>query len=184
MQKLLIPIMIAAGLLTLTACGGEPDDDLARNCAVERTEVERFSLCLPDGWVASTQQFGEQGNFVVNIQDDGVLGVVMQMHIKKDPLQQPVRDKMAFARQAVEISRASAPNYSPVSTEPTTINGEETLLHIFDATPGEDAETMRYYQFVTIYGSVAYGFTGVLFAGENEELREALVDVLKNVRFG
>ena len=184
MQKLLIPIMIAAGLLTLTACGGEPNDDLARNCAVERVEIERFSLCLPNGWVAATQQFGEQGNFVVNIQDDGVLGIVMQMHVKKDPLEQPVGDKMAFARQAVEISRASAPNYEPVSTEPVTINGEETLLHIFDATPGEDAETLRYYQFVAINGGIAYGFTGVLFAGENEDLRETLVDVLTNIKFG
>lgn len=183
MHKILLPIIVAVSLLTIVGCGEKPDDALSRNCAVERTVVSRLSFCLPDGWKAMQASFGEEGNYVVNI-DDGVSGSVMQIHVKKDPLSEPVRDGLAFAQRAVAIARDTAPNYSPISTEPMTISGEETILHVFDASPsGEEGDTVRYYQYVIVNGGIAYGLTAVPSAGGNEDLQKSLEDVFTTVRF-
>ncbi len=185
MHRVLLPIIVSVALLALTNCKGEPNDPVARNCATERTVVEEFSLCLLEGWVVATQEFGDQGNFVILVKDmnSEEQGAVMQIHVKKDTLQQPVQNHLEFAERAVQIARENAPNYSPISTEPITINGEETILHIFEASPNETEGSQRYYQFVTISNGAAYGFTAVMVPDANEDMLKTLVDVFTNVQF-
>ena len=69
-----------------------------------------FSLCLPDGWVAVTQEFGEEGSYIVMLSDNGDKGLVMQVHVKKDALEEPVEHHLEFSERAVEIARDTAPN--------------------------------------------------------------------------
>jgi hypothetical protein len=184
MPRFLLPIIVSLGLLTLVSCGGEKlNDALARNCDVERTPIANFSLCLPAGWIASSQPFGDEGNIVVMISSIESEESVMQIHVKKDPLREPVRSSMAFAEQAAQIARETAPNYSAVRTEAITINAKETLLHVFDANPDPSGDPVRYYQFVTTHGNIAYGFTAVMLPEVNEEVQEALLDMLTNVQF-
>ncbi len=183
MPRNFLPITVATCLLALAGCSGGPNDDLASNCTVDRTVIGRLSFCLPDGWQAMQSTIGEVGNYVVNIHD-GVSGIVMQIHVKKDPLNEPVHDNLAFAQRAVAIARDTAPHYSPISTEPVAIDGQETILHIFDASPsGEEEDTVRYYQYVLVHSSIAYGLTGILTSGGNADLQEVLEDVFTNVRF-
>ena len=183
-----LPTILSLSLL-LTSCNGSGDDALARNCPTERTAVERFSLCLTEGWTHTTEEFGEKGNFVIVVHNQKIdQGVqinqeVMRIHVKKDPLQEPIRSTMAFAEQAVEIARRTAPNYKVVKTEPVTINREESLLHIFDASPDPEKASVRYYQFVTTNEGIAYGFTAVMNTGGNEELEQTLIDILINMQF-
>ena len=182
MHRVLLPIIVAVSLITLGGCKGSDNDPISRNCAVERTPVEKFSVCLPDGWVVATQVFGEEKNFVVAV-NDHTNAMVMQIHVKKDALLEPVNDRMEFAERAVEIARETAPNYKAISTEPVTVNGDETILHVFDASPDGSDEAVRYYQFVTIYGGTAYGFTAVMMPGADESLQQTLVHLLTNIRF-
>src|SRR3989344_5489469 len=107
MHKILLPIIVAVSLITLTGCTGSSNDPIARNCEVERTPVENFSFCLPDGWIVATQGFGEEKSFVVAVSDE-TQSLVMQVHVKKDALIEPVQDDMAFAERAVEIARETA----------------------------------------------------------------------------
>jgi hypothetical protein len=184
MPRLLLPIIISLGLLTLVNCGGDkPNDALARNCAVERTVVDRFSVCLPDGWSIQTEQFGDVGSFVVMVQREEGTETLMQIHVKKDPLNEPVLSPMAFAQRGVEIARETAPNYRAISTNPITVGRKETVLHIFDASPDPKSEPIRYYQFVTTNEGIAYGFTAVMAPETDDGLRTLLVDVFTNVIF-
>ena len=184
MTRFLLPIIASLGLLTLAGCGGgTPNDDLARNCTVDRTKVERFSLCLPDNWTHTTEQFGGQGSFVVYINAGEEENSLMRMHVKKDPLEEEVPSSMALAKRAVEISQKSAPEYSPVSVKPVIIDTTETILHEFYATPNPDAGPVHYYQYIVINEGIVYGFTGVVFAEEDEKLLELLMDVFTNVQF-
>ena len=185
MHKVLLPIIVSVSLLALTSCGKPPDDAIARNCDVERTTVEDLSFCLPDGWSAISQAMGEQSSFVVAVNDNNVHGLVMQLHVKKDLLQEPVTDEVTFAERAVEISRETAPHYKPISTNPVTVDGKETILHIFDASPDEkDPETVvRYYQFVTTHEGYAYGLTAVFMPEADKDLEESLIEVLTSMRF-
>ena len=184
MHRILLPIIVCASLLALTSCKEKPADDLARNCLVERSTVKDFSLCLPDGWAAVTQEFGEEGSYIVMLSDNGDKGLVMQVHVKKDTLEEPVKQHLEFSERAVEIARDTAPNYKPVSTEPITVNGKQTILHIFEASPDEAVESIRYYQFIIVNNGAAYGFTGVMMPEANEDLQKTLIDVFTNVRFG
>ena len=145
--------------------------------------MERFSLCLEDGWSHRTEQFEGQGSFIVYISDPTGTGSVMQIHVKKDPLAEKLDSDMAFAERAVEVARQTAPNYEAVTTDPIVIDTRNTLLHIFNASPDAESESVRYYQFVTTNNGIAYGFTAIMFPGANEELRTTLVDIFTNVRF-
>lgn len=182
MHRILLPIIVCASLLALASCKEKPADDLARNCLVERTAVNDLSLCLPDGWVAVTQEFGEKGNYVIML-SDAEKSLLMQVHVKKDALQEPVENHLEFSERAVEIARETAPNYKPISTEPVTVNGERTILHIFEASPDPKAESVRYYQFIVINDNAAYGFTGVMAPGTDEAMEKTLIEVFTNVRF-
>lgn len=184
MHRILLPIIVCASLLALTSCKAKPADELARNCLIERTTVNDLSICLPDGWAAATQEFGEKGSYIVMLSDNGDKGLVMQIHVKKDVLKEPVEHHLEFSERAVEIARDTAPNYAPVSTEPITVNGEKTILHIFDASPDPEVEIVRYYQFIIVNDGAAYGFTGVMAPGIDEALEKTLIDVFTNVRFG
>ena len=64
-----------------------------------------------------------------------------------------------------------------------SIDGRENLLHVFTAHPDENTEPIRYFQFVTLNGQVAYGFTGVMYSGEDESLLKSLLDIFTNVQF-
>ncbi len=183
MHRILLPIIVCASLLALTSCKEKPADNLARNCLIERTTVNDLSLCLPDGWAAATQEFGEEDSYIVMLSDNGDKGLVMQIHVKKDVLKEPVEQSLEFSQRAVEIARDTAPNYKPVSTEPVTVNGEQTILHIFEASPDPEVESIRYYQFILVHEGVAYGFTGVMAPETDEDIRKTLVDVFTNVRF-
>ena len=182
MHRILLPIIVAVSLITLVGCKGSGNDPIARNCAVERTPVEEFSVCLPDGWVVATQVFGEEKNFVIAV-NDHTSAMVIQIHVKKDALLEPVNNRMEFAERAVEIARETAPNYKAISTEPVVINGDKTILHVFEASPNSSNEAVRYYQFVVIYGDIAYGFTAVMMPGADESLQQTLVQLLTNIRF-
>lgn len=169
----------AFSLLALTACRSK---SVTMLCPEERTPVERFSLCLTDGWRQRTEQFGDAGSFVLHIQPPTSTGSLMQVHVKKDPLQEAVLSHLDFAQRAIEITRKQAPNYTPVRTEPLTIDGKKTLLHIFDASPSED-QPVRYYQFVTTNEDIAYGFTAIMHPDADSDTQERLLGILKSVSF-
>ena len=183
MHKFLLPIIASLSIVALSGCGTPEDDPLATNCLVERTSIENFTLCMPDGWLAITTPFGNGGNYTVKIQPLTGTGGAMDMHVKKDPLNQPVSSVLEFAERAVEIARETAPNYEVISTDPIVVDGDETILHIFEAKPEEAKIPVRYHQFVTIHDGIAYGFTGILHTGGNEQLEEVLQDVFTNVQF-
>lgn len=167
-------------LLFLAACGG----GTARvNCPVEPTPVERFSLCLANGFHQSTEAFGEAGSFIVKITADTGTGTLMQIHVKKDPLQDTIISSIEFSERAIAITRERAPNYKVVSTDPIMVGNRETLLHIFDASDTAESEPVRYYQFVTTNESIAYGFTAILSPNVDEDTREVLLGILKSVTF-
>jgi hypothetical protein len=182
MKRTYILTLTALSLL-LTACGGTDDDPLARNCEWERTSVEQFSLCLGEGWGHRTEQFESKGSFIVYINDSTGTGSLMQIHVKKDPLEDKPDSDMAFAERAVEVARQSAPNYQAVTTDPIVIDTRNTLLHIFDASPDSESPSVRYYQFVTTNGNIAYGFTAIMLPTTNEELKSTLLGIFTNVRF-
>jgi len=183
MKHFLWPFFAVLGLLVLLSCSGKNNDPLAQNCEVKRAQVGRFSLCLPDEWEFKQETMGEKGSFFVLIQPPASESTLMQIHIKKDPLQEPVRNTEAFAERAVQISREAAPNYKVVSTEPLLIGRKKTILHIFDSSSTEDATSTRYYQFVTIHEGIAYGFTAVIFPEAEEEMKKTLLEIFTSVRF-
>ena len=184
MQRFLWPLFASLGLLVLLGCSGKnPDDALSQNCAVERTPVGRFSLCLPDEWEYTRETMAEKGSVIVFIQSPTSEGALMQIHIKKDPLQEPVRNTKAFAERAVQLARKTAPDYKAISTDPLLIGRKKTILHIFEALPAEGADPIRYYQFVTVHEGIAYGFTAVMFPEAEEELQQTLLGIFTNVRF-
>jgi len=172
---------IALCFLALTAC--RLKKEAALDCPVERTPIERFSLCLADGWHHGTEKFADAGSFIVLVMPPGSTGSLLQMHVKKDPLQEAVYSDLDFAQRAVEITRSQAPNYAPVRTEPITIDSKKTLLHVFDASPSPKDEPVRYYQIVTAHGGIAYGFTSIMHPSVDEDTREQLVGILKSVNF-
>jgi hypothetical protein len=175
------PCIVASLLLfALAAC--RSGKETRADCPVARTPVERFSLCLDDRWRHATDRFSAEGSFVVFLQPQGSTGSLMQIHVKKDPLQEAVTSPLDFAQQAVGITRAQAPNYAIVRTEPLTIDGKDTLLHIFDASPSKD-QLIRYYQFVTTNGDIAYGFTAVMRPDADPDTQEQLLGILKSVSF-
>ncbi|MBT3835293.1 hypothetical protein HOF56_03510 [Candidatus Peribacteria bacterium] len=181
-MKKALPIFALTTLLALSACGGDLDDPLARDCEVERTEIEDVSLCLPTDWTIISQGFGEQSNYVIMVSAANS-GSVMQLHVKKDDLQEPVKSTTELSEKAVDLARQTAPNYSVVSTDPITIDGKDSILHIFDAQPAGNEESVRYYQFVTTSSGYMYGFTAVMKPGLDEYLLEIVIDVLKGIRF-
>lgn len=176
-------IPLAAATILLVGCSSNGNDTLAQTCTVDRTTVDQFSLCLPSGWTVASESFGEGESVVFHLASPDFENKIMQIHVKKDPLEQPVHSMMAFAERAAEISRDTAPNYEPVRTQPITVNRQDSLLHVFDASPKPEADPVRYYQFVTVHSDIAYGFTGVMFTGGNADLEETLVNVFTNVLF-
>ena len=165
----------------LAACSGKKQ--ALADCPVAPTPIERFSLCLADGWHAATQPMGTAGSIIVSIAPTHSSGTLMQIHVKKDPLQEDIASSMEFAERAVAITRQQAPNYVAVGTEPMTIAGEQTLLHTFDATPDPKRPTVRYYQFVTTNAGIAYGFTAVISPSVDADTQETLLTILRSVRF-
>src|SRR3989338_8237508 len=145
-------LLLGGTMLLLAACGG----GTARvECPVDMTPVERFSLCLADGFHQTTEIFGEAGSFVVSIEAATGTGTLMQIYVKKDPLQDAVISSIEFSERAIAITRERAPNYKAVSTEPIMIGNRETLLHVFDASDMPESEPVRYYQFVTTNKNIA-----------------------------
>lgn len=179
MVKKLLPIALFC--LLLTGCE-DSDDPLARACAVERTPARNISLCLPTGWTLNTESFGGEESYIVFINEAGS-GSVMQIHVKMDLLDAPVKSIRVLAERAVELARDTAPNYEVVSTEPVEIDRKQTVLHIFDAKPDMLDEPVRYYQLVTVHEGLAYGFTAVMKPEITDEIREILVELFKNIRF-
>lgn len=173
-------ILIGSAVLFLLA--GCRAKELAA-CPVEETPIERFSLCLADGWHQTTDRFGEEGSFVVSIQPEGGTGALMRIHVKKDPLEGPVFSSIEFAERAIAITRERAPNYKVVSTEPMMIGTQETILHIFEASEESGGDPVQYYQFVTTNDDIAYGFTSVMTRGIDADTEEALVTILRSVEF-
>ena len=161
MKKLTSITTFLIALFLLSACGGGSDDPLARGCETERTEVEDISLCLPTDWTIISQEFGEQGNYVIMV-NAANSGSVMQLHVKKEDLKETVSSTIELAEKAVDLARQTAPNYSVVSTEPINIDRKSSIMHIFDAQPGGSEESVRYYQFVTTSEGYMYGFTAVM----------------------
>lgn len=180
MRKTFPFLLIAIAALVSCKPGQNP---LTQDCLVERAPIERFSLCLPPAWSTVTEQFGSEGSLVVKVQPETSSGTLMQIHVKKDPLQEPVGSGLTFAQRAIEITRERAPNYVAVSTEPMTLGDEETLLHIFDATPDGSSDPIRYYQFVTAHEGIAYGFTAVMDPTLSEDMRAELLRIFRSVRF-
>lgn len=178
MRRALITVLC---LFALTACRSR--NETASQCPVDRTPIERFSLCITDGWHHTTDQFGGAGSFVLFVQPQGSTGSLMQIHVKKDPLQEAIYSHLDFAQRAIEITRSQAPNYTPVRTEPMTINGKKTLLHVFDASPSPKDESVRYYQFVTTNEDIAYGFTAIMHPDADTDTQERLLGILKSVSF-
>lgn len=170
----------AFSLLALTACRSK---SVVALCSEERTPIERFSLCLTDGWHHRSEQYGEAGSFIVLVMPPGSTGSLLQIHVKKDPLQEAVYSDLDFAQRAVEITRSQAPNYAPVRTEPLMIGSKKTLLHVFDASPSPNDEFVRYYQLVTTHGGIAYGFTAIMHPDAAPDSQERLLEILKSVSF-
>ncbi|MEK7137863.1 MAG: hypothetical protein AAB853_06325 [Patescibacteria group bacterium] len=177
-----VPFLLLIAALALVSCKPE-ENSLTVDCPIDRAPIERFSLCLPPDWIAATEQFGEEGSMLVRVQSASATGSLMQIHVKKDPLQERVESSLSFAQRAIEITRERAPNYVAVSTEPMTIGDDETLLHIFDASPDAKAEPIRYYQFVTTNEGIAYGFTAIMHTQITEEMWGELLQIFKSVRF-
>jgi hypothetical protein len=178
-RKLGLIVGSSSALLLLAGCGQK----VTVNCPVEPTSIERFSLCLTDGWTHETERFGEEGSFVVSIKANTGTGVAMRMHVKKDPLEGSVFSSIEFAERAIDITRQRAPHYKAVSTEPMMVGNKETILHIFDASESEEGEPVRYYQFVTTNDEIAYGFTAVISPNVDENGKETLLAILKSVTF-
>ena len=177
-------LLVVAGLSLLpllAGCSGKKQK--LSDCPVRPTPIERFSLCLTDGWRASTEQMGTAGSIIVSIKPANNSGTLMQIHVKKDPLQEDIGSSMEFAERAVAITRQQAPHYVAVGTEPMTIAGEQTLLHTFDATPDPKQPPVRYYQFVTTNAGIGYGFTAVISPKADADMKEVLLAILKSARF-
>ena len=171
--------LAASALILLAGCRAK---NLA-TCPVEPTPIERFSLCLTDGWHQTTERFGEGGSFVVSIQPENGTGTLMRIHVKKDPLEGPVFSSIEFAERAITITRERAPNYKVVSTEPMMVGNKETILHVFEASEEAEGDPIRYYQFVTTHEDIAYGFTSVMTRGIDADTEEALLAILRSVEF-
>lgn len=181
MRSTLKGIIIGSSVVLLLAgCRPKP----LATCPTDPTPIERFSLCLTDGWHQTTERFGEDGSFVVAIQPENGTGALMRIHVKKDPLEGPVFSSIEFAERAIAITRERAPNYKAVSTEPMMVGDKETILHIFEASEASEGDPpVRYYQFVTTNEDLAYGFTSVMTPGIDADTEEALVTILRSVEF-
>ena len=179
MQRILLPLSLTA-ILLLTACNG--GDPLA-SCDGTPSVVDTFSLCIPPGYIMATQEFGDATNYIIHLGKTDGREQLMQIHVKKDRLLDPVNSSMEFAERAVELSRQNAPNYMPVSTEPIEVNGQQTLLHVFEAQPDPEQEAVRYHQFVVTHTGTAYGFTAVLNPSATDEEAETMLAALQGVAF-
>jgi hypothetical protein len=182
MRHPILPLTLLP-LHALSACRSREGEMTANPCPVPRAYVENVSLCLPDGWSQNVEPFGEQGSFIISIRTEAAAEPSMQIHVKKESLEEPVLSHLAFAERAVALSRERAPGYSAVSTDPIIVSGKETVFHVFDAQPAPDGPTVRYYQFVTTNGNLAYGFTAVITQKVSEEIQRALLDLLRSVQF-
>lgn len=178
MTRFLLPLAIT-GLLLFSSCGKSP----AISCEGTISVVDTFSICIPTGYILGTQEFGDKTSYVMYLGKASGAEQLMQVHVKKDTLTSPVTSSMEFAERAVELSRGSAPNYTPVSTEPIDVNHQPTILHIFEAQPQGAEEPVRYHQFVTLHEGVAYGFTAVVKPNTPAEELQALLTALQGIVF-
>ncbi len=150
-------IVIVTSLL-LSSCSAGGSSDSLQACTT-RARVEPFSICVPDGWIAATSDFGSKGSSIITLVHSETDDPPLNIHVKHEPLAFPVTSSLQFAKRARELTAKQAPSYEFVSLSPITANGSPSLFHVFTAKPPGEERNIAYYQMVIPVEDEGYGFS-------------------------
>jgi len=169
-------------LLILAACSGGESDRTLSTCTT-RTRVESFSLCIPDGWILATSNFGNESSSVLTFHREGTDEPPLYVHVKHEALQDKTLSPLLFAKRGREIASQQAPEYLLISIEDIQVNSARTLLHVFLATPDEGRDPIAYYQLILPVDGRGYGFSATLQREMREEDEALVRSIYESITF-
>jgi len=157
----------------------------ATSCS-DTVQVKEFSMCLLSDW----EQVPEEVLRAENVPEE----TLAAFQLKVDRGGQ--RDNIVISRERVKSGVAplkyaetnmtiveKAPEYMLTEKRELTIDGEDTILHIFSGRPVSDLPARRFYQVSFVKATTGYVVTGTLPYSVDEEIEQGLITMLSSVSF-
>ncbi len=171
---------LAITLVLLGACSGGGGDGVA--CA-QRYWDGSIGTCLPAGWeVLSGDTLSRLGvpdetvaAFQLTEARDGQFDTVT---VTSEPLAQDLSSREYAEANILAVS--VLPDYDLDDKNDLSIDGEETILHIFQARPVPEKPIRRYYQVSMVKERTGYTFTGSLPLSVPGTAEQAVQVILRN----
>ena len=174
---------IALGIILsilLAGCGGS-----GTTCD-EIVQVNEFSMCLLSDWA----QVPEESLRLEGVPEETM--AAFQMKVERGGQ----RDNIVITRERVKSGVAplqyaetnmkiveKTPEYMLTEKRELTVDGKDTILHIFSARPVPDLPARRFYQVSFVSGTTGYVVTGTLPYSVEETIEQGLLTMLSSVSF-
>ncbi len=172
-------------VLFLAACGGSGSSSSSVVCDQQFWNGS-VAACLPKGWnVLSREQLtvlGVPEETVAAFQfDTPHAGQIDTVTVTREPLSQDM-DTTAYSQSNI-LAVSTLPDYKLIDKIVVTIDGAESVIHVFSARPSPDQPVRRYYQLSATVEKTGYTFTGSFPLSVEDSEADEVLFILQNASF-
>jgi hypothetical protein len=174
---------LLAATLLLAACSGSGGSSSTASCD-EQIWTGEFGLCLPEGW----EEVSDELLMQKQVPEETIAAFRLTekrarqrdiVVVSKETLSEQT-DSMGYAGDNIKTV-AVTPDYKLIDKREKSVDGKETLLHIFSAKPVPDVPARRFYQLSIVKGNLGYTFTASLPFSVPNEINEEIVALFDSV---
>lgn len=181
LKKMMAGGMIVVAINLLSGCGSaniETDD-------LKVFDHSTFAMKLADDWnvIGKNDFYAEipKETLIAFSAPEAYNGFYINVNVIEENLNQMV-SSLDYGRANINLSGQNLTDYQKIQEVQLDVNGEPTLLHIFQARLNPSSKLIRYIQLYTTKGTRGYIVSGGMLNDTPKELRDLVGSMVTSFR--